>query len=139
MYASKDVLALASLKVYLSSIEPGSTVTVKWHGKAVFIRSRSEDDIKYANSVDQGTMCDPEDDAVRGSTQNGLLLLVSVPILVASFFLMPGVLWFFLSMLWFSLRYFRQDSKGLTTKEPAVPTTTNTFWRITSFFMLLGV
>ncbi|KAI3916721.1 hypothetical protein MKW92_048804 [Papaver armeniacum] len=45
MYASKDVLALASLKVDLSSIEPGSTVTVKWHEKAVFIRSRTEDDM----------------------------------------------------------------------------------------------
>ncbi|KAI3914368.1 hypothetical protein MKW98_014975 [Papaver atlanticum] len=56
MYASKDVLALASLKVDLSSIEPGSTVTVKWRGKAVFIRRRTEDDIKLANSVDQGTL-----------------------------------------------------------------------------------
>lgn len=38
MSASKDVLALASLEVDLSSIEPGSTVTVKWRGKPVFIR-----------------------------------------------------------------------------------------------------
>ncbi|KAL0385267.1 UNVERIFIED_CONTAM: Cytochrome b-c1 complex subunit Rieske-1, mitochondrial [Sesamum radiatum] len=33
MSASKDVLALASLEVDLSSIEPGTTVTVKWRGK----------------------------------------------------------------------------------------------------------
>lgn len=38
MSASKDVLAMASLEVDLSSIEPGSTVTVKWRGKPVFIR-----------------------------------------------------------------------------------------------------
>ncbi|KAL5214027.1 hypothetical protein ABZP36_003179 [Zizania latifolia] len=54
MSASKDVLALASLEVDLSSIEPGTTVTVKWHGKPVFIRRRTEDDIKLANSVDLG-------------------------------------------------------------------------------------
>jgi ubiquinol-cytochrome c reductase iron-sulfur subunit len=38
MSASKDVLALASIEVDLSSIEPGTTVTVKWRGKPVFIR-----------------------------------------------------------------------------------------------------
>ncbi|RZC82630.1 hypothetical protein C5167_045415 [Papaver somniferum] len=56
MYDSKDVLTLASLKVDLSSIEPDSTVTVKWRGKEVFIMRRTEDDIKLANSVDQGTL-----------------------------------------------------------------------------------
>ncbi|KAI3868789.1 hypothetical protein MKW92_046108 [Papaver armeniacum] len=68
MYASKDVLALASLKVDLSSIETGSTVTVKWREKAVFTRRCTKDDIKLASS----------------------LLLVSVPILVASLCLMDG-------------------------------------------------
>ncbi|TYI50425.1 hypothetical protein E1A91_D12G101200v1 [Gossypium mustelinum] len=52
MSASKDVLALASLEFDLSSIELGSTVTVKWRGKPVFIRHRTEEDIKTANSVD---------------------------------------------------------------------------------------
>ncbi|KAI3970086.1 hypothetical protein MKW92_024088 [Papaver armeniacum] len=56
MYPSKDVLAMASLKVDLSRIEHGSTVTVKWCGKAVFIRRHTEDDIKLANNVDQGTL-----------------------------------------------------------------------------------
>ena len=37
MSASKDVLALASLEVDLSSIEPGTTVTVKCSGKQDFI------------------------------------------------------------------------------------------------------
>ncbi|CAN4106980.1 unnamed protein product [Withania somnifera] len=50
MSASKDVLSIASLEVDLSNIDPGSTVTVKWHGKLVFIRCRTEEDIKLANS-----------------------------------------------------------------------------------------
>ncbi|KAJ6705203.1 CYTOCHROME B-C1 COMPLEX SUBUNIT RIESKE MITOCHONDRIAL [Salix purpurea] len=65
MSASKDVLAMASLEVDLSSIEPGSTVTVKWRGKPVFIRRRTEDDIKLANSVDVATLRDPQEDAAR--------------------------------------------------------------------------
>lgn len=65
MSASKDVLALASLEVDLSSIEPGNTVTVKWRGKPVFIRRRTEEDIKLANSVDLSTLRDPQPDVER--------------------------------------------------------------------------
>ncbi|XP_052180228.1 cytochrome b-c1 complex subunit Rieske-4, mitochondrial-like [Diospyros lotus] len=65
MSATKDVLALASIEVDLSSIEPGSTVTVKWRGKPVFIRRRTEDDIKLANSVDVHSLRDPQEDSAR--------------------------------------------------------------------------
>ncbi|KAK2973834.1 hypothetical protein RJ640_011762 [Escallonia rubra] len=65
MSASKDVLALASLEVDLSSIEPGKTVTVKWRGKPVFIRRRTEEDIEKANSVDISSLRDPQDDSAR--------------------------------------------------------------------------
>ncbi|KAM1091541.1 hypothetical protein ACFX13_019306 [Malus domestica] len=59
MSASKDVLAMALLEVDLSSIEPGSTVIVKWRGKPAFIRRRTDDDIKLANSVDINSLRDP--------------------------------------------------------------------------------
>ncbi|KAH6790532.1 Ubiquinol-cytochrome C reductase iron-sulfur subunit [Perilla frutescens var. frutescens] len=75
MSASKDVLALASLEVDLSSIEPGTTVTVKWRGKPVFIRRRTEDDIKLANSVDLGTLRDPQEDAVRVKNPEWLVVV----------------------------------------------------------------
>eukprot|EP00889_Picochlorum_renovo_P005145 jgi/Picre1/32175/NNA_007521.t1 len=52
MTASKDVLALANLEVDLSNIEAGQTVTVKWRGKPVFIRHRTEEDIQLANDVE---------------------------------------------------------------------------------------
>eukprot|EP00250_Pteridium_aquilinum_P004528 c14728_g1_i1 orf=223-1020(+) len=65
MSASKDVLALASLEVDLSNIAAGSTVTVKWRGKPVFIRHRTEEDIKSANSVSVNELRDPEQDADR--------------------------------------------------------------------------
>ncbi|KAK8706504.1 hypothetical protein V6N13_050066 [Hibiscus sabdariffa] len=75
MSASKDVLALASLEVDLSSIEPGSTVTVKWRGKPVFIRRRTEEDIKTANSVDVASLRDPQEDAVRVKNPEWLIVV----------------------------------------------------------------
>ncbi|KAK4754676.1 hypothetical protein SAY87_002780 [Trapa incisa] len=75
MSASKDVLALASLEVDLSSIEPGTTVTVKWRGKPVFIRRRTEDDIKLANSIDVGSLRDPQLDADRVKNPEWLVVI----------------------------------------------------------------
>ncbi|KAK6252850.1 hypothetical protein QUC31_014570 [Theobroma cacao] len=75
MSASKDVLALASLEVDLSSIEPGTTVTVKWRGKPVFIRRRTEEDIKVANSVDIASLRDPQEDAVRVKNPEWLIVV----------------------------------------------------------------
>ncbi|CAI9785033.1 unnamed protein product [Fraxinus pennsylvanica] len=75
MSASKDVLALASLEVDLSSIEPGTTVTVKWRGKAVFIRHRTEEDIKLANSVDVASLRDPQDDSARVKNPEWLVVV----------------------------------------------------------------
>lgn len=75
MSASKDVLALASLEVDLSSIEPGSTVTVKWRGKPVFIRRRTDDDIKLANSVELASLRDPQEDALRVQNPEWLIVV----------------------------------------------------------------
>lgn len=75
MSATKDVLALASLEVDLSNIEPGTTVTVKWRGKPVFIRHRTEDDIKSANSVVVGSLRDPQEDAERVKNPQWLVVV----------------------------------------------------------------
>lgn len=75
MSASKDVLALASLEVDLSSIEPGTTVTVKWRGKPVFIRRRTEEDVKLANSVYLGSLRDPQEDSVRVKNPEWLVVI----------------------------------------------------------------
>ncbi|KAK9052292.1 hypothetical protein SSX86_028921 [Deinandra increscens subsp. villosa] len=75
MSASKDVLALASIEVDLSSIEPGSTVTVKWRGKPVFIRRRTDDDVKLANSVDVASLRDPQEDAARVKNPEWLIVV----------------------------------------------------------------
>ena len=63
--ASADVLALASMEVDISKIDPASCVTVKWRGKPVFIRSRTEEEISEATSVDMSELKDPQTDDSR--------------------------------------------------------------------------
>ena len=51
MNPSADVLALSSIRVDVSGLEPGSQLTVKWLGKPVFIRRRTEKEIEEARAV----------------------------------------------------------------------------------------
>ncbi len=60
MNPSADVLALASIRVDVSAIAPGTQLTVLWQGKPVFIRSRTEAEIAEARSVDVETLPDAE-------------------------------------------------------------------------------
>jgi ubiquinol-cytochrome c reductase iron-sulfur subunit len=59
MNPSADVQALSSIRVNVSGVEPGTQLTVKWLGKPVFIRRRTEDEIKAAQDVDVSSLPDP--------------------------------------------------------------------------------
>jgi ubiquinol-cytochrome c reductase iron-sulfur subunit len=59
MNPSADVLALAAIEVDISGIEPGTQLTVKWRGKPVFIRRRTEDEIAAARAVSLDDLKDP--------------------------------------------------------------------------------
>ena len=65
MSASADVLALANAEFDLSAINPGSTITVKWRGKPVFIRHRTEEEVANEAAVPLTALRDPESDASR--------------------------------------------------------------------------
>ncbi len=56
---------MAALEVDLSKIEMGQTVTVKWRGKPVFVRRRSEAEVKAASEVDLNELRDPQADSER--------------------------------------------------------------------------
>ena len=58
MNPSADVRALSSIRVDVSSIEPGTQLTVKWLGKPVFIRRRLESEIEEARAVDLADLID---------------------------------------------------------------------------------
>lgn len=58
MNPSADVQALSSIRVDISGLDVGTQVTVKWLGKPVFVRRRSESEIEQARSVDPGDLPD---------------------------------------------------------------------------------
>jgi ubiquinol-cytochrome c reductase iron-sulfur subunit len=58
MNPSADVRALSSIRVDVSGVEPGTQLTVKWLGKPVFIRRRTEEEITAARDVDVSTLPD---------------------------------------------------------------------------------
>ena len=70
MSASADVLALASAEFDIGAIPVGSTLTVKWRGKPVFIRHRTEEEIAKEATVDIHTLRDPQLDTDRASDPN---------------------------------------------------------------------
>lgn len=74
MSASADVLALASLEVDLNTVEEGATVTVKWRGKPVFIRHRTDKMIADVSGPAPSDLRDVQDDASR--VQNPKYLVV---------------------------------------------------------------
>lgn len=59
MNPSADVQALASIRVDVAGVAPGTQITVLWQGKPVFIRARTEEEIAAAREVDVATLIDP--------------------------------------------------------------------------------
>ena len=58
MNPSADVQALSSIRVDVGDVEPGTQITVKWLGKPVFIRRRTEEEIAEAAEVDLASLPD---------------------------------------------------------------------------------
>ena len=120
--ASKDMLAMASLEMDVSIVADENIVTVKWRGKPVFVRNRTEDDIKLANSVNLSELRDPQADSDRASNPIYLIVIgvrdmcifleqgIAVDNLCASSTVLP--------MSQLSLRHLRSHSQGACTEEP---------------------
>ncbi|TID30211.1 hypothetical protein CANINC_001218 [Pichia inconspicua] len=75
MSASADVLAMAKVEVKLNNIPVGKNVVVKWQGKPVFIRHRTQHEIEEANNVDISSLRDPETDSARVKNPEWLIML----------------------------------------------------------------
>jgi len=58
MNPSSDVLALASVEVDISDVEVGTQLTVKWRGKPVFIRHRTDTEIQEGRVVELADLPD---------------------------------------------------------------------------------
>ncbi|MGB5948435.1 MAG: ubiquinol-cytochrome c reductase iron-sulfur subunit [Parvibaculum sp.] len=84
MNPDASVLALASTEVDLSNVPVGQEITIKWRGKPVFVRHRSEAEIKAADDVDVASLPDPETDDQRvmkgpnGELERQWLVLIGI-------------------------------------------------------------
>ncbi|RFU76546.1 cytochrome b-c1 complex subunit rieske [Trichoderma arundinaceum] len=75
MSASADVLAMAKVEVDLNTIPEGKNVIIKWRGKPVFIRHRTQDEIDQANKVNVASLRDPQSDEDRVKRPEWLVML----------------------------------------------------------------
>jgi len=75
MAASADVLAMAKAEVELANIPEGKNVIIKWRGKPVFIRHRTQSEIEEARAVDWKSLRDPQPDEDRVKRPEWLLML----------------------------------------------------------------
>jgi ubiquinol-cytochrome c reductase iron-sulfur subunit len=67
--------ALASTEVDVSTVPEGQIITVKWRGKPVFIRHRTDKEIKDAQAVSLAELPDPESDDRRVQKPQWLVVI----------------------------------------------------------------
>lgn len=75
MSPSASVLALAQIEVDLSAIPEGKNIIVKWRGKPLFIRHRTQEEIDSVREVDMSTLRDPQEDVDRVQRDQWLVLV----------------------------------------------------------------
>ena len=75
MSASSDVLALAKVEVDMANIPEGKNAIIKWRGKPVFVRHRTQSEIDEANDIDINSLRDPQADSDRVKRPEWLVML----------------------------------------------------------------
>jgi ubiquinol-cytochrome c reductase iron-sulfur subunit len=75
MNPSKDVEALSKVEVDLTNLDEGRSTTVMWRGKPLFIKHRTNKEIKEANEVNIDDLPDPQTDKERVKNPKYLVLV----------------------------------------------------------------
>jgi len=75
LLASSDVMAAAKLEMDLKQVYVGTTLAVKWRGKPVFVRNRTQAEIDAARADDDALMKDPQVDEARVNKPQWLVVL----------------------------------------------------------------
>ena len=77
MWPNRGVVAAGIVDVDLSAVQPGDNVVVKFRGKPVFVRRRTDEMIRLAEKDDEvvSTMRDPEKDVERVKRKEWLVTL----------------------------------------------------------------
>lgn len=75
MNPAADTLAMSTTEVDLSPVAVGQSVTVMWRGKPVFIRHRTEREIKEAEDVNVADLRDKQTDEQRVKKAEWLIVI----------------------------------------------------------------
>ena len=75
MNPDSSVKALATTEVDVSGVKLGKTITVLWRGKPIFIRRRTQEEIKEAYAVDLKDLKDPQKDSDRAKNPEWLVMV----------------------------------------------------------------
>jgi len=75
MSPSKDVLAESSTELDVSALEPGQAIKAIFRKQPVFLRNLTQAEIDAANSVDAGSLRDPQTLAERTKEGHGSILI----------------------------------------------------------------
>ncbi|MAW01818.1 MAG: ubiquinol-cytochrome c reductase iron-sulfur subunit [Candidatus Pelagibacter sp.] len=75
MNPDSSVKALSSIEVDISKIEKGKEITVMWRGKPVFIKRRTPEEVKSAESINIKDLKHPEDDKIRVKKSEWLVVI----------------------------------------------------------------
>jgi len=75
--AAADVISGGKIEVDLSKVLVGTTLTVKWRSKPVFVRHRSPKEIAAAKADDDALMRDPQPDFLRTKSPEWLVLMAA--------------------------------------------------------------
>jgi ubiquinol-cytochrome c reductase iron-sulfur subunit len=73
--ASAEVLALATIEVDVSKVDPGKTITITWRGKPVFIKHRTAQEIEEIRNTPLTELKDPQRDEERVKDEHWSVLL----------------------------------------------------------------
>ena len=75
MDAPADVLALAQIEVDISKVVPGTCLSIKWRGKPLFIKNRTNADIELEGKTLLTELRDPASEADRTKRKEWLVVL----------------------------------------------------------------
>ena len=75
MNPAKEGRAMANIEVNLGDVPEGTTLTVKWRGKPLFVRHRSDAEIASAQADDSADLKDKQADALRVKDPRFLIVL----------------------------------------------------------------
>jgi ubiquinol-cytochrome c reductase iron-sulfur subunit len=78
MNPASDTLAEASIDINLKDIDVGQTRVYVWRGKPIFVRHRTEDDVKKVRNISLRDLPDPQTDQERFKNNERWLVVVGV-------------------------------------------------------------